>query len=85
MNKEENKLNNMTYKEKADQLIDKVFPYVNKEDSTNNNYKSQIEAAKPLAIIVCDELIESWGKDDGAHFYARQQFYEKVKIEINNL
>ena len=63
---------------KAMELIDTVFPYVNFEDSNDNNYPKQIERAKECAITILNKVILTSS-------HADVSFWELVKNKVKDL
>lgn len=69
----------MTPKEKAKELINKFTRF-----HTNGVYSVvHKDVAKQFALIAVDELIEEAYFTDG--YYDRQEYWEKVKQEIEKL
>ena len=63
---------------KAMELVDAVFPYVNHEDSNNNNYPQQIEKAKECATTILNKVILTSS-------HADVSFWELVKNKVKDL
>jgi len=65
----------MSPKEKAKELYDKYFELVEAYSSEQQEYN-----ARKAALIVCDEILNT-----GALGILLEDYYQKVKNEINNL
>jgi hypothetical protein len=74
------KLKQMTPKEKATELVNKHFDYVEAWSVSN-----QIENAKQCALITVDEIIkQSWDYRD-IDLGANYDFWNEVKTEIKKI
>jgi hypothetical protein len=72
----------MTAREKAIELVEKYSPFVNSWDCRNDeplNWEDVLEDVKKCALIAASEVLSYMGVDRGT------EFWEEVKIEIENL
>ena len=69
----------MTPKEKAKELFDKHFEFVEALSTRN-----QIYNAKQCALITVDEIIDTHQWDGGID-YDEMRYWEQVKQEIKNI
>jgi hypothetical protein len=77
----------MTPKEKAEELIDKIYFSRRYDDTENYIPQRAYEHAKQCALIAVDELISSHNKwDDYAQTNSEEYYYwQEVKQEIEKL
>jgi len=68
----------MTPKEKAEQLVNKMFNWI------AGGSVIEYEMAKECALIAVDELIEQEEKYNNGSFYP-SNYWDEVKQEIENL
>jgi hypothetical protein len=73
----------ITPKEKAIELVDKFYNYVNPwDDNGNANYKQAEINSKQCALLLVDEIIE-FGNQQGIR--EPMMYWQSVKQEINKL
>jgi len=73
----------MSPKEKANELVDKYYNYVNCwDDNGEADYKQAELYAKQCALIAVDEILD-YSKRHG--FVGLTEYMEEVKEEINKL
>ena len=80
----------MTAKEKAEELVDKIYYIIGKNYSKSDGFSLQLtNEAKQCALIAVDEILNNFGQlTDGANFYTSYntiKFYKQVKKEIEKL
>ena len=77
----------MTPKEKAEEIIKRVIPFVTWEE-VNRNEVSFVENAKRVALVVVEEILknDSVGiSSDYNHIICDTDYWEEVKQEIEKL
>ena len=71
----------MNAKEKADELIDKMYYIGRYDDKEDYNLAMAWERAKQCALIAVDELIKQEEKYNNGSFYP-SNYWTEVKAEI---
>jgi len=76
----------MNPKEKADELIDKMYYVGRYDDKEDYNPAMAWERAKQCALIACDEVIEYLTSSSDIMISVNAlEYWQQVKTEINNL
>ena len=75
----------MTPKEKADELIDKMYYIGRYDEKENYNLATAWERAKQCALIAVDEHFKGMSFTFGCINYRSLKFWKEVKKEIEKL